>query len=112
MSTAARFDGRLPSTARQDTRVIVAIGDDAWQPIPYWLSTPEVSGAEIAEIPFTAFAGDKRHTRQVRLIVRRVRRTPGSQVVLFVARHCTGCSSVWTPAARWYAARAPVMQEP
>ncbi len=62
---------------------IDAIPDDAWQPIPYWLSTPEVSGADIAETTFTVFAGDKRHARQVRLIVRRVRPTPGSQLALF-----------------------------
>ena len=46
---------------------------------------PEVSGADIAETPFTVFAGDKRHARQVRLVVRRVRPTPGSQLALFTA---------------------------
>ena len=56
-----------------------------WQPIPYWLSTPEVYGADIAETTFTVFAGDKQHARQVRLVVRRVRPTPGSQLVLFTA---------------------------
>ncbi len=86
LSTAAKFDVRFSITARQDKRVraaIDAIPDAAWQPIPYWLSTPEVSGADIAEIPFTVFAGDKRHARQVRLVVRRVRPTPGSQLALF-----------------------------
>jgi hypothetical protein len=42
----------------------------------------EVSGADVAEIPFTVFASDKRHARTVRLIVRRVRPTPGSQLAL------------------------------
>jgi hypothetical protein len=42
-----------------------------------------VSGADIAETLFTVFAGDKRHARQVRLVVRRVRPTPGSQLALF-----------------------------
>jgi hypothetical protein len=86
LSTAAKFDVRFSVTARQDKRVraaIDAIPDDAWQPIPYWLSTPEVSGADIAETAFTVFAGDKRHARQVRLVVRRVRPTPGSQLALF-----------------------------
>jgi hypothetical protein len=64
---------------------IEAISDDAWQPIPYWLSTPEVSGADIAEVPFTVFTSDQRHARQVRLVVRRVRPTPGSQLALFTA---------------------------
>ncbi len=86
LATAVKFDVRFSITARQDKRVraaIEAIAEDAWQPIPYWLSTPEVSGADIAEIPFTVFAGDKTHARQVRLVVRRVRPTPGSQLALF-----------------------------
>ena len=88
LATAAKFDVRFSVTARQDKRVraaIDAIPESAWQPIPYWLSTPEVSGADIAEIPFTVFASDKRHARQVRLVVRRVRPTPGSQLALFTA---------------------------
>ncbi len=86
LATAAKFAVRFSITARQDKRVraaIDAIPDNAWQPIPYWLSTPEVSGADIAETAFTVFAGDKRHARQVRLVVRRVRPTPGSQLALF-----------------------------
>lgn len=56
------------------------------QPIPYWLSkTPEVSSADIAEVPFNVFASDKRHARQVRLVVRRARPTPSSQLALFTA---------------------------
>ncbi len=86
LSTAAKFDVRFSVTARQDKRVraaIDAIADDAWKPIPYWLSTPEVSGADVAETTFTVFASDKRHARTVRLVVRRVRPTPGSQLALF-----------------------------
>ncbi len=74
LTTAAKFDVRFSVTARQDKRVraaIDAIPESAWQPIPYWMSTPEVSGADIAETPFTVFASDKRHARQVRLVVRR-----------------------------------------
>ena len=88
LATATKFDVRFSVTARQDKRVraaIDAIPDQAWQPIPYWLSTPEVSGADIAETAFTVFAGDKRHARTVRLVVRRVRPTPGSQLALFTA---------------------------
>jgi hypothetical protein len=51
-------------------------------PIPYWLSTPDVSGADVAETAYTCFA----HTREateVRLIVRRMRPTPGSRLALF-----------------------------
>ena len=88
LATATKFDVRFSITARQDRRIraaIDAIDESVWQPIPYWLSTPEVSGADIAETPFVVFAGDKRHARQVRLIVRRVRPTPGSQLALFTA---------------------------
>lgn len=86
LGTAARFDVRFSVTVRQDKRVraaIEAIGDHTWQPIPYWLSTPEVSGADVAETPYTAFSGHD--ARPVRLIVRRVRPTPGSQLALFTA---------------------------
>jgi hypothetical protein len=41
LATAATFDVRFSITARQDKRVRAAIDpmpDDAWQPIPYWLS--------------------------------------------------------------------------
>jgi hypothetical protein len=88
IATAVKLYVRFSITARQDKRVraaIDAIDDSVWQPIPYWLSTPEVSGGDIAETPFTVFAGDKRHARQVRLVVRRVRPTPGSQLALFTA---------------------------
>ena len=88
LATAAKFGVQFSITARQDKRVraaIEAIDEAAWQPIPYWLSTPEVSGADIAETTFTVFASDKRHARQVRLVVRRVRPTPGSQLALFTS---------------------------
>jgi hypothetical protein len=86
LAAASKFDVRFSITARQDKRVraaIEAIDEQAWQPIPYWLSSPEVSGADIAETAFTVFASDKHHARQVRLVVRRVRPTPGSQLALF-----------------------------
>ena len=63
LATAAKFDVRFSITARQDKRVravIDALPDQAWQPIPYWLSAPEVSGADIAETPFTVLASDER----------------------------------------------------
>jgi hypothetical protein len=51
MGTAAKFGVRFSITARQDKRILAAIeaiNDAAWTPIPYWLSTPEVSGADVA----------------------------------------------------------------
>nr|WP_082375978.1 IS1380 family transposase [Pseudonocardia sp. HH130629-09] len=85
ISTARKFDVRFSVTARQDRKIraaIEAIPEHAWQPIPYWLSTPEVSGADIAETRYTCFASTK-DAVEVRLVVRRVRPTPGSQLALF-----------------------------
>ncbi len=85
LGTARRFGVRFSVTARQDKKIraaIAAIPEQAWVSIPYWLSTPEVSGADVAETSYTCFA----HTPdaiEVRLIVRRVRPTPGSQLALF-----------------------------
>jgi len=84
LHTAITFDIRFSVTARQDKRIraaIDSIDQDAWTPIPYWLSSPEVSGADVAEIDFVAFSG--KDAVPVRLIVRRVRPTPGSQLALF-----------------------------
>lgn len=86
LHTAVGLDVRFSVTVRQDKRIraaIEAIDEASWQPIPYWLSTPEVSGADVAETTYTAFTG--RHAMTVRLIVRRVRPTPGSQLALFTA---------------------------
>jgi hypothetical protein len=85
LTTARRLGVGFSVTARQDKRVraaIEAIEEHAWQRIPYWSSTPEVSGADVAEVPYTAFAGT-RDAIEVRLVVRRVRPTPGSQLALF-----------------------------
>jgi hypothetical protein len=85
LSTAHRFGVRFSVTVGQDKKIraaIASIPESAWVPIPYWLSTPEVSGADVAETAYTCFA----HTREaieVRLIVRRMRPTPGSQLALF-----------------------------
>lgn len=84
LGTAAKLGVQFSVTARQDKKIraaIEAIEETAWAPIPYWLSTPEVSGADVAETGYTAFSG--RETITVRLIVRRVRPTPGSQLALF-----------------------------
>src|SRR3954451_17676072 len=84
LGTAVTLGVAFSVTARQDKKVcaaIDAIEEDAWAPIPYWLSSPEVSGADVAETTYTAFSGKDAMT--VRLIVRRVRPTPGSQLALF-----------------------------
>jgi hypothetical protein len=66
-------------TVRLDAAVKAAIAQipaDAWTPIPYWLD----SGADVAEASYRPFG---RKGRVMRLIVRRVRPTPGSQLALF-----------------------------
>jgi hypothetical protein len=71
---------RFSVTIRQHSgvrRLIEAIPDDAWAPIPYWID----GGADVAETTYTPFAGTA-GARPVRLIVRRVRPTPGSQLAL------------------------------
>jgi hypothetical protein len=60
-------------------RAIAAIDEDAWVPIPYWLE----GGADVAETTYTAFKNTKDEI-ELRLIVRRVRPTPGSQLALDV----------------------------
>ena len=57
---------------------IAAIPEEEWTAIPYW----QEGGADVAEIPYTPFAGE-RDAQEVRLVVRRVRPTPGSQLALF-----------------------------
>ncbi len=79
---AARKRGvRFSITIRQQRgvrRLIEAIPEAAWTPIPYWLD----GGADVAEAAYTPFA-DQKDAVPVRLIVRRVRPTPGSQLALF-----------------------------
>jgi hypothetical protein len=57
-------------------RAIQQLPADAWIPIPYWLE----DGADVAETSYRPFGKKGPLTR---LIVRRVRPTPGSQLALF-----------------------------
>jgi hypothetical protein len=83
IAAARRHDACFSITARKDkaiTAAIAGIGEDGWTAIHYPRAVFDdqlqqwVSDAEVAEIPFTAFASRSK-TRQVsaRLIVRRVR---------------------------------------
>ncbi len=72
---------RFSITIRQSPairRAIEAIPDEAWTPIPYWMA----GGADVAETVYTPFKGEQ-DAVPVRLIVRRVKPTPGSQLALF-----------------------------
>ena len=82
VAVCRRRDIRFSITIRQHTgvrRLIEAIPEDAWTPIPYWID----GGADVAETTYTPFA-DQPDAVPVRLIVRRVRPTPGSQLAAFV----------------------------
>jgi len=60
--------------------LISRVPEGFWTAIPYW----QEGGADVAEIPYTPFAGE-RDRQEVRLIVRRVRPSPGSQLALLAA---------------------------
>jgi hypothetical protein len=82
VSACRRHNVRYSITARKNTaiqRAIAAIPADAWVPIPYWID----GDADVAETTYTAFAGT-RHETTARLLVRRVRPTPGSQLAMDV----------------------------
>lgn len=59
-------------------KLIESIPESDWSPIPYFLE-----GAAVAETTYTPFVGKVKNPKPVRLIVRRVRPTPGSQLALF-----------------------------
>jgi hypothetical protein len=84
VATCRAMDVRFSITARFHGRklrgLIEAIPESDWTPIPYWIG----GGADVAEISYVPFA-DEKDAASVRLIVRRVRPTPGSQLALFTA---------------------------
>ena len=91
VAAITRAKARFSITARQDAavkRAIAAIGEDAWTTIRYPRAVFDeqlrqwVSDAEVAEVPFTAFASrGKKHAVTARLIVRRVRDQNPAHVV-------------------------------
>jgi hypothetical protein len=74
----ARFSVTVPMD-RKIRAAIAAISEDAWTPITYpraiWDEDQGrlISDAEVAEVPYTAFAAKKRRAITARLIVRRVK---------------------------------------
>ena len=74
---------RFSITVRQHQSVrniIEAIPEEGWTPIPYWME----GAADVAETTYTPFES-KPDATPVRLIVRRVKPTPGSQLALFAS---------------------------
>ena len=81
VAVCRKQDVRFSITIRQQPNVrmlIEAIAEEDWTPIPYWLP----GGADVAETTYTPFQ-HKEDATPVRLIVRRVKPTPGSQLALF-----------------------------
>jgi hypothetical protein len=82
VGAAVRAGAEVSVTVRQDKRVkaaIAAIADDAWTPIQYTDAVYDeetgrwISRAEVAEVPFTAFASRQKADRvSGRLVVRRI----------------------------------------
>ena len=76
-----KMDVRFSITIRQHKslrNLIEAIPEDAWTPIPYWMD----GAADVAETTCTPFQSEP-DAAPVRLIVRRLKPTPGSQLALF-----------------------------
>jgi hypothetical protein len=74
-----KADVRYSITVKQNPalrKAIAAIHNSSWAPIPYFLD-----GADVAETTYQPFG---KKAPIIRLIVRRVKPTPGSQLALFV----------------------------
>ena len=72
-----RFSITVKMMGKALAQAFRAIPEKDWRPIDYFLD-----GAAVAEMSYTPFAA-KKGARPVRLIVRRVPPTPGSQLALF-----------------------------
>ena len=83
VSVCRKLDVRFSITIRQHQSLrglIEAIPEMDWTPIPYWMD----GTAAVAEITCTPFQSEP-DAAPVRLIVRRVKPTPGSQLALFAS---------------------------
>ena len=81
VSVCRKMDVRFSITIRQHKslrNLIEAIPEDAWTPIPYWMD----GAADVAETTCTPFQSEP-DAAPVRLIVRHLKPTPGSQLALF-----------------------------
>ncbi len=83
VSVCRKLNVRFSITIRQHARLrnlIEAIPETDWTPIPFWMD----GAGDVAETIYTPFQGES-DTAPVRLIVRRVKPTPGSQLTLFAS---------------------------
>ena len=89
VAVCREMDVRFSITVRQHARLrnlIEAIPETDWTPIPYWMD----GAADVAETSYIPFQSEP-NAAPVRLIVRRVRPTPGSQLALFASYSYHGC---------------------
>ena len=89
VAVCREMDVRYSITVRQHKslrNLIEAIPEADWTPIPYWMD----GAADVAETSYTPFQSEP-DAAPVRLIVRRVQPTPGSQLALFASYSYHGC---------------------
>ena len=89
VSACRKLKVRFSITIRQRQslrNLIEAIPEADWAPIPYWMD----GAADVAETTYTPFQNEP-DAAPVRLIVRRVKPTPGSQLALFATYSYHGC---------------------
>ncbi len=89
-SVCRKMDARFSIAIRQHKslhNVIEAIPEDAWTPIPHWMD----GAADVAETTYIPFQSEP-DAAPARLIVRRVKPTPGSQLALFATYSITASS--------------------
>ena len=89
VSACRETNVRFSITVRQHARlrnIIEAIPETDWTPIPYWMD----GAADVAETTYVPFPGEP-DAAPVRLIVRRVKPTPGSKLALFASYSYHGC---------------------
>ena len=83
VSVCRKMDVRFSITIRQHKslcNIIETIPEADWTPIPYWMD----GAADVAETTYTPFESEP-DAAPVRLIVRRAKPTPGSQLALFAS---------------------------
>ena len=83
VAVCRKMDVRYSITIRQHKslrNIIEAIPEADWTSIPYWMD----GAADVAETTYTPFQNDP-DAAPVRLVVRRVRPSPGSQLALFAS---------------------------
>ena len=89
VAVCRKMDVRFSITIRQHQSVrttIEAIPEADWTSIPYWME----GAADVAETTYTPFQNEP-DAAPVRLIVRRVKPTPGSQLALFATYSYHAC---------------------